>query len=483
VEGLWLMNNFDLVIIGGGPAGIAAAATAAKHGLSVALIDERPTLGGQIYKRVGPGFKVKSAKEVGKDYFLGEKLIAELNGSNVNIFLETLVVAIEDSSVVIARNGQSAEKLIYKKLLISPGAYDRPVAFPGWTLPGVITAGAAQSLVKTQRVNPGSRIFFAGSGPLALAFPAQLSGYGANIVGIIEAAPRPGIFKALRILLAIFGNLDLMRDAAKYQFHLISNRIPMNYRRIIVSANGKDRVESVTHARVDKNWRVIPGTEKTVAVDALCVGYGFFPSVELFRLLGCELEYEESRGGAVVKLDNWGATSVANVFGAGDGTGISGSYVAIARGRLAALKIAAELGKISEKSLSTLAAGYQKTFAQRTKFQSAINNAYEIKSGIYELANNETVICRCESVKLESILPVLESTVDPSVVKAYTRCGMGLCQGRNCQRQISALLAKKQNIPISQILQATPRFPTKPISLGQIADSSITSEKYFIDAE
>ena len=477
------MKTFDLVVIGGGPAGIAAAATAAKHDLSVALIDERPTLGGQIYKRVGPGFKVKSAKEVGKDYFLGEELIAELDNSNVKLFLETLVATIEESSVVIARNGQHAEKLTYKKLLISPGAYDRPVAFPGWTLPGVITAGAAQSLVKTQRVNPGSRIFFAGSGPLALAFPAQLSGYGANIVGIIEAAPRPGIFKALRILLAVIGNLDLMRDAAKYQFHLISNRIPMTYRRIIVSANGKDRVESVTHAKVDKNWRVIPGTEKTVEVDALCVGYGFFPSVELFRLLGCELAYEESRGGAVVKLDNWGATSVANVFGAGDGTGISGSYVAIARGRLAALKIAAELGKISETSLTALATGFQKTFKRRTKFQSAINNAYEIKSGIYALADNKTVICRCESVTLENILPVLESTVDPSVVKAYTRCGMGLCQGRNCQRQISALIAEKQNISIAEISQATPRFPTKPISLGQIADSSITSEKYFIDAE
>ena len=477
------MKTFDLVVIGGGPAGIAAAATAAKHGLSVALIDERPTLGGQIYKRVGPGFKVKSAKEVGKDYFLGEELIAELDNSNVKLFLETLVATIEESSVVIARNGQHAEKLTYKKLLISPGAYDRPVAFPGWTLPGVITAGAAQSLVKTQRVLPGSRIFFAGSGPLALAFPAQLSGYGANIVGIIEAAPRPGIFKALRILLAVIGNLDLMRDAAKYQFHLISNRIPMTYRRIIVSANGKDRVESVTHARVDKDWRVIPGTEKTVEVDALCVGYGFFPSVELFRLLGCELAYEESRGGAVVKLDNWGATSVANVFGAGDGTGISGSYVAIARGRLAALKIAAELGKISETSLTALETGFQKTFKRRTKFQSAINNAYEIKSGIYALADNKTVICRCESVTLENILPVLESTVDPSVVKAYTRCGMGLCQGRNCQRQISALIAEKQNISIAEISQATPRFPTKPISLGQIADSSITSEKYFIDAE
>ena len=477
------MKTFDLVVIGGGPAGIAAAATAAKHGLSVALIDERPTLGGQIYKRVGPGFKVKSAKEVGKDYFLGEELINELENSSVELFLETLVGTIENSAVVIVRNGESAERLSYKKLLISPGAYDRPVAFPGWTLPGVITAGAAQSLVKTQRVNPGSRIFFAGSGPLALAFPAQLSGYGANIVGIIEAAPRPGIFKALRILFAVIGNLDLMRDAAKYQFHLISNRIPMTYRRIIISANGKDRVESVTHAKVDKNWRVIPGTEKTVEVDALCVGYGFFPSVELFRLLGCELAYEESRGGAVVKLDNWGATSVANVFGAGDGTGISGSYVAIARGRLAALKIAAELGKISETSLTALATGFQKTFKRRTKFQSAINNAYEIKSGIYALADNKTVICRCESVTLENILPVLESTVDPSVVKAYTRCGMGLCQGRNCQRQISALIAEKQNISIAEISQATPRFPTKPISLGQIADSSITSEKYFIDAE
>ena len=477
------MNNFDLVIIGGGPAGIAAAATAAKHGLSVALIDERPTLGGQIYKRVGPGFKVKSAKEVGKDYFLGEELIKELDDSSVEVFLETLVATIEDSAVVIAKNGRQAEKLTYKKLLISPGAYDRPVAFPGWTLPGVITAGAAQSLVKTQRVLPGSRIFFAGSGPLALAFPAQLSGYGANIVGIIEAAPRPGIVKAIRILFSVIGNLDLMRDAAKYQFHLIANRIPMNYRRIIVSANGKDRVESVTHARVDRNWRVIAGTEKTVEVDALCVGYGFFPSVELFRLLGCELTYEESRGGAVVKLDNWGATSVANVFGAGDGTGISGSYVAIARGRLAALKIAAELEKISETSLTALATGFQKTFKRRTKFQSAINKAYEIKSGIYGLADNKTVICRCESVTLENILPVLESTVDPSVVKAYTRCGMGLCQGRNCQRQISALIAEKQNISIAEISQATPRFPTKPISLGQIADSTITSEKYFIDAE
>jgi hypothetical protein len=332
-------------------------------------------------------------------------------------------------------------------------------------------------------VLPGSKIFFAGSGPLALAFPAQLSGYGANIIGITEAAPRPGIFKSIRIALSVVGNFDLLRDAAKYQFHLISNRIPMRYRSIIVSANGSDRVESVTYAKVDKNWRIIPGSEKTVEADALCIGYGFFPSVELFRLLGCELAYEESRGGAVVKLDNWGATSVANVFGAGDGTGISGSYVAIARGRLAALKIAAELGKISEKSLTSLASGYQKTFTRRVKFQSAINKAYEIKDGIYELADNQTVICRCESVKLESILPSLESTIDPSVVKAYTRCGMGLCQGRNCQRQISALIAQKHGIPISQITQATPRFPTKPIKLGQIADASIRDEKYFVDAE
>ena len=477
------MSAFDIVIIGGGPAGIAAAGVAAELGLHIAIIDERPTLGGQIYKRMGPGFSVKDARKVGKDYFRGEELIKDALHPNVTLFLSTLVLTIEDKIVVIAQGNQLSQNITFKKLLIAPGAYDRPVVFPGWTLPGVITAGAAQSLVKTQRVLPGERIFFAGSGPLALAFPAQLSQYGANIVGITEAAPRPGLLSIFKITRAMLGNFDLLLDAARYQTHLLKNRIPMSYRRIIVSADGKDRLESVTYAKVDKKWQVIPGTEKTVAVDTLCIGYGFFPSVELFRLVGAELSYDESRGGNVVNLDHWGSTTVADIFGAGDGTGVSGSYVAIAQGKLTALQMACEIGEISESKRDVLAKEYSKLLRQRTKFQRAINFAYAIKPGIYDLANDDTVICRCESVSLGKIRPLLESTADASVIKAYTRCGMGMCQGRNCQRQISALLAKQHGLEISEILQSTPRFPAKPISLGQIADDSIRDEKYFVDAE
>ena len=284
----------------------------------------------------------------------GEKLIDSLNATNVEIRTETTVFSIEDSQAIITTSDNQYECITYRKILITPGAYDRPVVFPGWTLPGVITAGAAQSLVKTQRVLPGARIFFAGSGPLALAFPAQLSKMGANIVGIIEAAPRPGLGKSLKIASSLRGNFDLIQDAIAYQFHLVKSRIKIGYGRIIIKANGTDKLESITFARVDKNWNPIPGTEKTVIADTLCIGYGFFPSVELFKLLNCQMSYDENRGGTIVKLDEWGATSAPNVFGAGDGTGVWGSYVAMLNGQLAALKVVQQLDVISEEILLEL---------------------------------------------------------------------------------------------------------------------------------
>ena len=195
------------------------------------------------------------------------------------------------------------------------------------------------------------------------------------------------------------------------------------------------------------------------------------------------MSYDESRGGTVVQLDEWGSTSLPNVFGAGDGTGVSGSYVAILNGQIAALRIAYELDKISEKTLFSLSKSIRKEVNLRKKFQKAINHAYAVKSGIYQLASSETIICRCESIPLRDLLPIIESTSDFSVVKAYSRCGMGLCQGRNCQRQVSALIAAKHGLDLGKIPGTTPRFPAKPVLLGQIADSSIRDEKYFIDEQ
>jgi NADPH-dependent 2,4-dienoyl-CoA reductase/sulfur reductase-like enzyme len=473
---------FDLVIVGGGPAGLSAAAEASSHGLTVALVDERATLGGQIYKQFGLGFKVKDDSKLGHDYLNGRKLIESVQNQSVTVFLRTTAVAIDGERIIIAPEDSKVKTLMGRRILLAPGAHDRPVTFPGWTLPGVITAGGAQTLVKTQRVIPGERILFVGSGPLALAFPAQLKNYGANVLLTLEAGRAPGLVDLLRLMFATFGNFRLMVDAAKYRWTLLRRRVPIRYRRIIVNVGGQNHVEYAIHAKVDKNWRVIPGTDERVDVDTVCIGYGFFPSVELFRLAGCELSYDENLGGPTVNSDLWGRTTIENVFAAGDGMGVEGSYVAIAKGRIAALKIAEDLHFISEHQVIVLADSSFRQLNFKRRFQKALLPMFRVGAGIYELSDNQTTICRCENIKRAEIDVAVAATSDISVVKAYTRAGMGLCQGRNCQRQISALIAQAHEMEIADVPFGTPRFPAKPLSLGAIADDQVQGEKYFLDA-
>jgi NADPH-dependent 2,4-dienoyl-CoA reductase/sulfur reductase-like enzyme len=445
------VESYDLLIVGGGPAALAAAAEGAAAGLAVGLVDERVTLGGQIYKQ--PGFVVRDHRALGADHLRGRALIAA--ASSAHVMTRTVALAIEGSEVMLAAEGEPARKVGFRRLLLAAGAHDRPVAFPGWTLPGVLTAGGAQTLVKTQRVLPGKRLLFAGSGPLALAFPAQLHGYGATIAGVLEAGPPPRAGDVARMLGAARGNVSLLRDAARYRAQLLRARIPLRYRRIVVRADGDGRVESVTHAAVDADWRVLDGTEETVAADTLCLGYGFVPSVELPRLAGCAFGFDEDRGGPVVRVDEWMRTSVPGVLAAGDGTGVEGSYVAVDEGRLAALGAALDLGAIRAVDDGPIRA----RLARKRAFRDALARMHRIGPGIFELADASTVVCRCESVTRAAIEGA--GTSDINLAKAYTRAGMGLCQGRNCQRQVAALIGSSE--------PPTPRLPARPVALGVIA--------------
>src|SRR5207244_4048148 len=219
------------------------------------------------------------------------RLIERAEGSGARLLLSTSCVSLRGTTAVLVEDGGVARTVTAQNVLLAPGAHDRPVVFPGWTLPGVLTAGAAQTIVKTQRVLPGRRVLFAGSGPLALAFPAQLHHYGVNVVEALEAGPPPGPRDLLAIAVAAKGNGPLLRDAIGYRAALLRGGVPLRYRRIVVRAEGRERVERVVHAAVDAEWRVVPATHQTVEVDTLCVGYGFFPSVERMRVAGCELRY------------------------------------------------------------------------------------------------------------------------------------------------------------------------------------------------
>jgi D-hydroxyproline dehydrogenase subunit alpha len=460
---------YDLLIAGGGPAGLAAAAEAAGAGLRTVLVDERVTLGGQIYKRMGPGFVVVDPAALGPDYARGQALIDRVTSSGAEILLSTSVLALEGDHVVVVTEGEPARELTARRRLLAPGAHDRPVAFSGWTLPGVLTAGGAQTLVKTQGVIPGDRILFAGSGPLALAFPAQLVGYGAHVTGVIDAGPAPRAADVVRLLGAAPGNVDLLRDAVRYRAGLLRARVPVRYRRIVVRVEGDGRVESVTHAAIDADWRIVTGTEETVDADTVCLGYGFTPSFELLRMAGCALGDDESRGGPVAILDEWMRTTVPGVSAAGDGTGVDGSRVAVEGGRLAAIGAALDLGALHLAAARAAAAPARARLRRARRFAGALAPMHRVGPGIFELATSDTIVCRCEQVSARRLHEAIDHTADVNVVKSLTRAGMGLCQGRNCQRQVAAMLSARHGVPIAEVALATPRLPARPVALAAIA--------------
>lgn len=468
-----------MLVVGGGPAGLAAAARAADAGLSVALVDDRATLGGQIYKQPGPGFEVRDPRALGKDHVNGSRLIDRATRSGARIMLRTSVVSIRGEAVVLVEEGQHGRSLTARRIVLAPGAHDRPVVFPGWTLPGVLTAGGAQTLVKTQRVLPGRRIVFAGSGPLAVAFSGQLHRYGANVSLVCEAGPPPRLGDVARMLGAAHGNGALLRNAIAYRGQLLLARIPFRYRRIVVRAEGAGRVEAVVHAAVDAAWRVLPGTEERVAADTLCLGYGFVPSVELLRLAGCAFDYDEDRGGPVVAVDEWQRTTAPTVFAAGDGAGVEGSLVAIEEGHLAAIGVAFDLGALAPAAAASAAAPVRLRLRRLRRFRGALRRMHSVGPGIHELATPDTVVCRCEEVTRSALERAIDGSADLNVVKGLTRAGMGLCQGRNCAGQVAALIARRHGGRIGDVPVATPRSPVRPVPLGAIADSTIEDPGLF----
>jgi NADPH-dependent 2,4-dienoyl-CoA reductase/sulfur reductase-like enzyme len=414
---------------------------------------------------------VRDARALGRDHVRGRELIEAAERSGARLLLSTSCVSVRGTEAVLVAEGEHARTVSAGHVLLAPGAHDRPVVFPGWTLPGVLTAGAAQTLVKTQRVSPGERVLFAGSGPLALAFPAQLHHYGVNVVSALEAGPPPRPRDLLRIGAAARRNAGLLRDALGYRAELLRGGVPLRYRRIVVRAEGRERVEAVVHAAVDADWRVVRGTEERLEVDTLCIGYGFFPSVELLRLAGCELRYDEDLGGPVAVVDEWMRTTVPGISAAGDGTGVAGSHVAIDEGRLAALGLVRDEAR---------AAPIRRRLAQKRRFQRALLRMHRVGAGVYELATPDTVVCRCEDVTRAELERAIDASADVNVVKGFTRATMGLCQGRNCQRQIAALIAARHGREIGDLAHATARAPVRPVPLAAVADQSIEDLGLFV---
>ncbi len=465
------MREVEIAIVGAGPAGLAAALEAAEIGVEAVVIEEYHTLGGQFYKQVPEGFSLNNPRKEGRQYADGAEIIRRLQSTGVELMTDTLVWGIFGERTLALYRNDRTEFLRPKKLVLAPGAQEVPIAFPGWTLPGVMMGGAAQTLLVTQRILPGRKVVLAGVGPLQLKVASQLVEAGVEVVDVLEASARSPI--SMENALRSLGHWSKMREGIEYWLKLQRARAPYHERQVPVRALGRDDLEAVVVAEVDEDWEVVPGTERTLEADCLCLSYGFLPSIQLASLVGCRLLFEERAGGWITWHDVNQQTSIEGVYVAGEVGGIGGADVAEEEGRLAVIAAARSLGRLAACDRQREERRARKRLGSARRFAELAGDMMAIKPGLFGIITDDTVICRCEEVTAGQVKKTLfDGDPTPRGVKTRTRAGMGRCQGRMCGFLVRQLLSRETRTPLSEIPLDTLRPPVKPVPVHALSTTA-----------
>ncbi|WJL96371.1 FAD-dependent oxidoreductase [Microbacterium sp. ET2] len=456
----------DVLVIGGGPAGLVAATALAEGGLDVLLVDDRPKLGGQYYKQPDAAFRVDEDR-LDRQYIAGRRLIRAAQTAGVRTLLGTTVWAAFEPDHLLARSDQERWIIRPRRVVIAAGAYERGVPIPGWTLPGVMTTGAGQTLLRSYQVSPGDRVLVAGNGPLNVQLAAELARGGVNVVGLVEAAR---IFSPLRaaavarMALAVPG---LTADGVRYLAELTARRVPIITGAAVVGLEGDPAagVSRATIGRIDEEGRMTREL-RSFDVDAVCLGYGFLPGNDLARSLGCRHEVDAARGALRTVTDDEGRTSLESVFAIGDAAGVRGAKFAQAQAKLAAAAIRRDLRGEPSGAPRQAAADARRQAA----FQRAVNTLFAAPVLTDQLARPDTVVCRCEGTTHGDLAESMTDGVTTAgAVKRVTRAGMGKCQGRYCGPVLTAMQAARTGVAVAERSGFAPQAPVKPVPLGDVA--------------
>ena len=313
----------ELIVVGAGPAGLSAAIEAAKNGVKVTVFDENAAPGGQLFKQIHKFFGSKEHKAKIRGFRIGQDLLKEAEEAGVEVVLNATVIGLYPEKEVLVQQGDEVKHYKGDAVLVATGAAENMVNFRGWTLPGVIGAGAAQTMMNLHHIKPGNRILMLGTGNVGLVVSFQLMQAGCEVVALADAAPRIGGYGV---------------HAAK----VARTGVPFYLSHTIKEVEGKDCVTGVTIAQVDDHFQFIPGTEKHFDVDTVCVAVGLSPMAQLLKMDGIEMD--TSTGGFVPKCDETGATSIPGIYAAGDVAGIEEASSAMIEGRMSGAAIAEFLG-------------------------------------------------------------------------------------------------------------------------------------------
>ncbi|SHI36170.1 FAD/NAD(P)-dependent oxidoreductase [Pollutimonas bauzanensis] len=467
-------NDCELLIIGAGPAGLAAATTAAQLGVRTVLLDEQSAVGGQIYRAITRS-PLNNRAILGNDYWHGESLIEPFRNSGAQYEPGATVWAVSRMTTPEPPNGfeiaysvdGQARMLTAKHVLLATGAQERPFPIPGWTLPGVLMAGAAQIMLKSAGMVPGQRTMLAGCGPLLYLLAWQYLNAGVKVDALLDTTPAGRLGKALPQA------WDFLRSPYLAKGLKLIREVKANTRIIkhvtSLEASGESELTEIRYATGNASLQ-------TLAADLLLLHQGVMPNINLAQAMGAELRWNNAQKCWEPKVDDWGNSTVQNVSLAGDSAGIAGAQAAEHRGRLAGLDAARQLGKIDLPSRDSRSAPHREALAKAIRGRDFLDILYQ-PADVFRLPKGDTIVCRCEEVTAQQVRETVKlGCPGPNQMKSFLRCGMGPCQGRFCNVTVTELIAQERGVSPAEVGHYRLRFPTKPLTLGELASLPQTDD-------
>ena len=455
----------EILVLGAGPAGLAAAITASRHGASTLLIGEQAAPGGQVYRALEDVVRLRQndTKILGKDYLTGAELIGEFRASHCRYVAGATVWNIDPSEKrVFASVGQGSTIFSPRKIILATGALERPLPFPGWTLPGVFTAGAAQIMLKSAGHVPSGKVVLFGSGPLLLLVASQLSQAGVSDITLLETTSVRDYMKAAPFLPGALRKADYLRKGLQMRRRLKQTGVRIFSGVRTIKAIGNNHVSRVDFETSDQSC--------SIEADTLFFHAGVIPNTQITRLVGAAHEWSDIQTAWKPSLTRWGETSRPGVFVAGDGGGIEGAEVAALTGKISALEALHQLGHITESVRNKTARPLHRQCQAHRPLRRFLDTLYPAPLDLLKDPPSETIICRCWEVTAGAIKSSAARGCDTAdEVKSALRCGMGPCQGRMCGSSVQTLIAAARNTELSSIEGFNIRAPLKPLRLADLA--------------
>ena len=456
-------KNYDLIIIGSGPGGIAAAVTAEKLGLTILVVDEQSEPGGQIYRSMERS-RPENANVLGKDYFAGKPLIEAFRASSVTYMPNTTVLNIANDFDVDLLSAGVTQRVHGRRILISIGAVERPVPMNNWTLPGVMGAAAADILFKSSDMVPEQPVVIAGNGPLLLLAACHLVDNGVKIAAMVETASLKDYIKATPYLPKALLRCSYLLKGMMMQLKLRRAGVPMYL-------GGRDLEVIGQEQATGLRFTTCFGKQKEIVAKTVLLHEGVVPNIRLSEALNCDHEWYAPQRYWKPVLDLWGQSSVEGVSVTGDAAGIGGGPVAVIKGHLAAIDSAYKLNKINDVERNCQTAEHKKSLAKEELIRPFLDHVFPPNRQTLTPSNDEVLVCRCEEITAGQIREAIaQGARHPAQIKGKTRAAMGPCQGRMCAATITEMIAESCSVDISKVGSLRVRTPLKPLSIELYAN-------------